>query len=174
MRSIPACVRRICASGWRHRSPRCARAGDPSSMPVRRSNALRERVPAAARWPAIRRRRPRTSKPFLRSAAAGVFLAAGAACAQVSGTLSVMTDYRYRGISLSAGDPALQGSVVYDDPSGAYAGLFASNVEFAISHHRELEVLPYVGYVRRLASGLAVEIGAEYAAFTGPGEYNYP
>ena len=92
----------------------------------------------------------------------------------MSGTLSVVTDYRYRGISLSAGDPALQGSVVYDDPSGAYAGLFASNVEFAISHHRELEVLPYVGYVRRLASGLAVEIGAEYAAFTGPGEYNYP
>jgi uncharacterized protein (TIGR02001 family) len=92
----------------------------------------------------------------------------------VSGTLSVVTDYRYRGITLSAGDPALQASVVYDDPGGAYAGLFASNVAFAISSRRELQLLPYAGYARRLASGLAAEIGAEYAAFTGPGEYNYP
>jgi uncharacterized protein (TIGR02001 family) len=88
--------------------------------------------------------------------------------------LSFVSDYRYRGVSLSTGDPALQASFAYDHPSGWYAGLFASNVAFAVSPHRELELLPYVGYVRRLSSGLAVEIGGEYAAFTGPEDYDYP
>jgi len=88
--------------------------------------------------------------------------------------LSLVSDYRYRGVSLSAGDPALQASFAYDHPSGFYAGLFASSVAFAVSSHRELELLPYAGYVRRLASGLAAEIGAEYAAFTGPEDYDYP
>jgi uncharacterized protein (TIGR02001 family) len=88
--------------------------------------------------------------------------------------LSLVSDYRYRGVSLSAGDPALQASLAYDHLSGFYAGLFASNAAFAVSPHRELQLLPYVGYVSRLSSGLAVEIGAEYATFTGPEDYDYP
>ncbi len=100
-------------------------------------------------------------------------LLAADAFAQVSGTVSVLSDYRYRGISLSRGNPALQVSVAYDDPSGMYAGLFASNVEFAISPHRELQAEPYVGYARRFGSGISAEIGAAYAAFTGPGGYDY-
>jgi uncharacterized protein (TIGR02001 family) len=98
---------------------------------------------------------------------------AGEACAEFSGTATILSDYRYRGISLSSSNPAAQLGLAYDDPSGAYAGLFASSVQFAISPHRELQAVPYIGYARRFASGVSAEVGAEYAAFTGPGDYNY-
>jgi uncharacterized protein (TIGR02001 family) len=104
---------------------------------------------------------------------AALTFAAADALAQVSGSVSVLSDYRYRGISLTRSDPALQASLAYDDPSGIYAGLFASNVEFAISPHRELQGVPYIGYARRLSSGLSAEIGASYSAFSGPGGYDY-
>lgn len=85
----------------------------------------------------------------------------------------MVSDYRYRGISLSRGDPALQASVAYDDPSGIYGGLFLSNVQFPISPHRQLQAVGYGGYARRLERGSSVEVGATYAAFTGPGSYDY-
>jgi len=100
-------------------------------------------------------------------------LIAGEACAEFSGSASVLSDYRYRGVSLSSGHPAAQLGLAYDDPSGVYAGLFASSVQFAISPHRELQTVPYVGYARRFASGVSAEVGAEYAAYSGPGDYDY-
>jgi len=103
----------------------------------------------------------------------GLALVAADAFAQASATASILSDYRYRGISLSRGNPAVQLSVAYDDPSGIYAGILASNVEFAISPHRELQGIPYAGYARRIGSELSAEIGASYAVFTGPGRYDY-
>jgi uncharacterized protein (TIGR02001 family) len=142
-------------------------------MPARPSRGRPEPAPARARWRTIRLPRcvERAIQHGALALAAG--LMAGDAFAQISGTLSFVTDYRYRGISLSRGDPAVQGSFAYDDPSGVYAGVFVSNVEFAISPHRELQAVPYAGYVRRFASGLSAEVGAEYSIFTDPGRYDY-
>jgi uncharacterized protein (TIGR02001 family) len=130
-------------------------------------------APARARWRTIRL--PCCIERAIRRAALALAsgLIAGNALAQFSGSLSFVTDYRYRGVSLSGGHPAVQASLAYDDPSGLYAGVFASNVEFAISPRRELQAVPYAGYVRRFASGLSAEVGAEYVAFTGPGSYDY-
>ena len=100
-------------------------------------------------------------------------LIAAEASAQISGTFSLLSDYRYRGVSLSRDDPAVQASLAYDDPSGVYLGLFASSVRFGLSSHRELELVPYLGYAWRIAPGLSAEIGAEHAAFSGPGSYDY-
>jgi uncharacterized protein (TIGR02001 family) len=41
------------------------------------------------------------------------------------------TDYRFRGISQSDNDPALQGSVEYADPSGFFASAWASTIDFS-------------------------------------------
>jgi uncharacterized protein (TIGR02001 family) len=109
----------------------------------------------------------------LRWALLGFAIGAENARAQLAASASLVSDYRYRGISLSRGDPALQASAAYDDASGLYGGVFASNVEFAISPHRELQGLVYGGYARRLAPDLSAELGASYAAFTGPGSYDY-
>ena len=54
--------------------------------------------------------------------------ATGAAPASSPGTLSGVSDYRYRGNTLTDGMPAAQAGVTYDDPKGWYAGAFGSTV----------------------------------------------
>jgi uncharacterized protein (TIGR02001 family) len=102
-----------------------------------------------------------------------LFFAVGA-CAQVSGSLTLVSDYRYRGISLSDEQPAAQVSIAYDHSSGWYAGAFASTVDLANQSRRDLQLLSYVGYARRARPGLSWEVGAGYSAFTGARGYDYP
>jgi uncharacterized protein (TIGR02001 family) len=111
----------------------------------------------------------------LRRAAALCFaLVAANVSAQISGSVTLVSDYRFRGVSLSRNGPAAQLGVVYDDPRGWYAGAFASTVEFAYPSSRELQTIGFLGYVWRLPAGLSSEVGAEYSAFTGAGDYSYP
>jgi uncharacterized protein (TIGR02001 family) len=44
---------------------------------------------------------------------------------------TVTTDYRFRGVSQSDNDPALQGQVEYADPSGFFANVWASTIDFS-------------------------------------------
>ena len=108
--------------------------------------------------------------------AVALWFALGAAnvSAQVSGSLTLVSDYRFRGVSLSHNRPAAQLGAVYDDARGWYAGAFASTVQFADPSSRELQTTAFGGYVWRFASGLSSEVGADYSAFTGPGGYSYP
>ncbi len=46
----------------------------------------------------------------------------------LSSTVSVVSDYRFRGISLSNRKPAVQASVDVEHKSGLYAGVWASNI----------------------------------------------
>lgn len=95
------------------------------------------------------------------------------ASAQVSGSLSLVSDYRFRGDSLSDEQPAAQLNVVYDHSSGWYAGAFGSTIRLASQSGRNLQVLSYGGYARRARSGLSWEVGADYSAFSGLSDYNY-
>jgi len=100
-------------------------------------------------------------------------LSATPACAQVSGSATLLSDYRYRGISLSDGQPAAQLSVAYDLPGGAYAGVLASSVRFAQPGGPDALLLPYVGYAHRLRPGLTWEVGAQYSRFVGSCDWCY-
>ena len=95
------------------------------------------------------------------------------ACAQVSGSMTLVSDYRFRGDSLSDEKPAAQISVAYDHPSGWYAGAFGSTIRLANQSGRNLQMLSYAGYVRRTRSGVSWEVGADYSAFSGAGHYDY-
>jgi uncharacterized protein (TIGR02001 family) len=95
-------------------------------------------------------------------------------CAQVSGSLTLVSDYRYRGVSLSDEKPAAQASVAYDHSSGWYAGAFGSTVDLAGQSRSELQLLSYAGYAWRVRPGLSWDVGASYYSFTGDGGYNYP
>jgi len=130
-------------------------------------------VPAL--WRVTRSRRRRPEGGGLRRAAAFWFaLVATNVSAQVSGSFSLVSDYRFRGVSLSHNRPAAQLAAVYDDPRGWYTGAFASTVQLADSPHRELQGIAFVGYVSRFPSGLSSEVGADYSAFTGERGYSYP
>ena len=100
----------------------------------------------------------------------------GVACAraQVSGSVAVLSDYRYRGASLDGERPALQLNLSWDTGSGAYAGIFASNVRFDDAPHGALQGIAYAGYAGRLDSGWVLEAGAEYSAFTRHRARDYP
>lgn len=93
--------------------------------------------------------------------------------AQVSGSVAVVSDYLFRGVSLSEGRPAAQLNVNYDDASGWYAGGFASSVRLAADPGSHAQLIAYTGYARRLASGLSIDAGASYAAFLQVAGYNY-
>jgi uncharacterized protein (TIGR02001 family) len=100
-------------------------------------------------------------------------LYASAASAQLSGTLSVVSDYRYRGISLSQQKPAAQASVDYDDPSGFYGGLFGSTVELAGESTTSAQALAYVGWVLPVGNGFHWDLGGDYSVFSDGHSYDF-
>jgi uncharacterized protein (TIGR02001 family) len=107
-----------------------------------------------------------------------VFLLLGAitpmfALAQFSGNAALLSDYRFRGVSLSADRSAAQLDIAFDFEQGAYSGLFLSNTRFADRAPERAQVLAYGGYARRLDNGTSIDAGAGYSAFPGVADYNY-
>jgi uncharacterized protein (TIGR02001 family) len=104
-----------------------------------------------------------------------LYTCASGAAAQFSGTLTAVSDYRYRGITFSDGKPAAQGGVTYDDPTGWYAGAFGSTVRFSPSggSSANLQAIVYAGYAARLPSGVSLEAGGDYSVFAGSSDLNY-
>ncbi len=73
--------------------------------------------------------------------AAGLLvLTSGAAHAQVSGTVTAVSDYSFRAISLTSLDPALQGSIDWAHDSGFYAGAWASNIDYGPGVDGDIEL----------------------------------
>lgn len=95
-----------------------------------------------------------------------LLLCAAPCCAQVSGSVGVTSDYRYRGVSLSDGRPALQLNINRDFDGGAYAGVMLSSVR--VDGDPALQWLPYAGLVRRRGT-LRWEGGVQYYGFSRGG-----
>ncbi|MGJ7918617.1 TorF family putative porin [Massilia sp. LXY-6] len=116
------------------------------------------------------RRRDRRSFAL---AAAGFSLACAAfpACAQLSGNLTLVSEYAVRGISLSAGRPALQLRIDHDLAGGWYAGGFASPA--TLGERRQGELIVYGGRAGRLASGLSWDAGISRTTFLRDRDYDY-
>ena len=93
--------------------------------------------------------------------------------AQVSGTVAAVSDYRFRGVSLSRENPAIQASVGFDTPSGWYAGVFGSTIELAATGTRGVQAVPYVGVAVPAAGDLHWEAGADYSLFSSAHAYDY-
>ena len=99
----------------------------------------------------------------------------GGAAAQVSGTLTGVSDYRYRGNTLTDGRPAAQVGVSYDDPKGWYGGVFGSTVRLKPPGGTSsyFQAIAYGGYATHVTPRLSVEVGGDYSAFAGANELNY-
>lgn len=82
----------------------------------------------------------------------------------VSGYVTGVTDYRWRGISYSGGDFAIQGSINVNHSSGFYIGTWASSIEDSpIYGNAELDL--YAGWSGELTSGLTADVGITYYAY---------
>jgi uncharacterized protein (TIGR02001 family) len=96
-------------------------------------------------------------------------LAATGAQAGVSSTWTVINDYDFRGISLSATDPAIQASLDYTHESGFYVGAWASNADFGPALDTNYEVDLYAGFTGKINDDLGWSAGG--VMYTWDGEY---
>jgi uncharacterized protein (TIGR02001 family) len=94
----------------------------------------------------------------------------GFAAAQVSGSVSLVSDYVYRGVSLSNGNPEPQASLDYDSDSGWFGGLFASRIDLSATSG---QAVAYAGYAGRLTSDLSWEGGLSENAYLGNSGQDY-
>ena len=97
-------------------------------------------------------------------------LASAAACAQtkapepdytLSYNVGATTDYRYRGISQSRLDPALQGGIDFAHKSGVYLGAWASTIHWIkdAGGDGNVELDLYGGYKGELSKELSYDVG---------------
>ena len=113
---------------------------------------------------------------------AGLLLACAtwsrAGAVELSGYLVLTTDYVWRGITQSDGDPAAQlgAEVAFD--TGIYLGIWGSTVDIynGANRQRDTEVIYYAGYGHDLSERFT--LGASVVAYTYPGQsgsfdYNY-
>jgi uncharacterized protein (TIGR02001 family) len=81
-----------------------------------------------------------------------------------SGGATLVTDYRFRGLSLSAGDPAIQGTIGVAHSSGFYVGVWGSSLEdSAVYGNMELDV--YGGWSGPVGGGFSADVGLLYYVY---------
>ena len=83
-------------------------------------------------------------------------LTAQVANAEVSFNAAVVSDYVWRGVSQTDNGFAVQGGADYSHESGAYAGIWGSNVDYGDDDNIEYDY--YFGYATEV-SGLEVDAG---------------
>jgi uncharacterized protein (TIGR02001 family) len=116
------------------------------------------------------------SKVFtLTALAAGLMAASGMAHSQFSSTITATSDYDFRGVSLSARDPALQASADYAFPFGLSVGAWASNIDSGDEVDDEIELDLYVNYAYELSDGNAITAGLTWYVYPdGEDTKDYP
>jgi len=115
---------------------------------------------------------------FVASLAALVLSAAAARAEEPSLTASVTltTDYRFRGQSQTEREAAVQGAVDYTHPSGFFAGLWASNVDFDDQQQTPVEVDLTAGFSCPLSDEITASLLLTYYWYPGAGsdaDYDY-
>jgi uncharacterized protein (TIGR02001 family) len=80
---------------------------------------------------------------------------------EVSGNVALTSDYRFRGVSFSGGDFALQGGIDVAHESGVYVGTWASTID-ANGGFGEMELDVYGGWSGDVAEGVSVDVGLLY------------
>lgn len=89
----------------------------------------------------------------------------------IGGNVALISDYRFRGVSQSGGDPAIQGGLTVTHESGIYAGVWSSSIDFAKlgagAVYGSQEVDLTAGWSREVSSGLTADLGLTYYAYPG-------
>lgn len=86
-----------------------------------------------------------------------------AAADDISGNVALTTDYKFRGISQTGRNPAIQGGFDWSHESGVYLGTWASNVSFT---EGGTEIDAYGGWGTDLNENVSIDLGVLY--------YGYP
>lgn len=92
--------------------------------------------------------------------------------AEISANVALVTDYRFRGISQSNKNPALQGGFDYAFENGIYVGTWGSTVDFdsAVDFNGSLELDYYGGWSTDLNENSSIDLGYIYYSYPGDDE----
>lgn len=85
--------------------------------------------------------------------------------------INLVSDYRFRGIDQTWGQPALQGGVDYAHTSGIYAGIWGSNVSSNSYAGGNLELDYYAGYNGKINDDFGFTVGG-YGYYYPGANYN--
>lgn len=83
----------------------------------------------------------------------------------VSGSASIVSDYRFRGVSLSQSDPAIQATINLSHESGLYIGTWGSSIDVA-DLYGATEIDLYAGWAGNIAPRTDLNVAIAY--------YGYP
>lgn len=87
----------------------------------------------------------------------------------ITGGITGVSDYRFRGVSLSDKDFAIQPTLTVKHESGFYVGVWGSNL--AANAGDDIEVDLYVGFSG--GDTITYDIGATYYVYPGISSFNY-
>jgi uncharacterized protein (TIGR02001 family) len=106
-------------------------------------------------------------------AALAMVASASIAHAELTGTVTAISDYDYRGITQTAQDPALQGSIDWSAESGLYLGAWGTNIDFGDCCDEDIEIDLYGGF--RGGEEVTWDLGFIYYAYPGTNpDLDYP
>jgi uncharacterized protein (TIGR02001 family) len=109
-------------------------------------------------------------KSILSAAVAAALLVPGFAAAQaaspITGNMSLVSDYRFRGLTQTFEEPALQGGFDYAHSSGIYLGNWNSSISDNFYAGSPLEMDFYGGY-KGAAGPLGYDVGVLYYYYPG-------
>ena len=90
---------------------------------------------------------------------------------EVSGNVTLATDYSFRGVTQTDNKGAIQGGFDVASESGVYAGIWASNVNFGTDTSTEMDY--YIGWAGDIAEGVSIDLGYIYFDYEGDSEFDY-
>ncbi len=85
----------------------------------------------------------------------------------ITGNVTLTSDYRFRGISQSDEDPAIQGGFDYAWDIGVYIGTWGSVVDFGGGDFGSLELDYYIGWGMDITDNTSIDIGYIYYDYPG-------
>jgi uncharacterized protein (TIGR02001 family) len=97
--------------------------------------------------------------------------ASSATAADLSGDAGLVSDYRYRGVSLSHGRPAVQGSLTIEHESGLYAELWGSTLGSGNPANLEADLTG--GYSADLSDHITFDLSGTWYVYPKSGGDNY-
>jgi uncharacterized protein (TIGR02001 family) len=88
----------------------------------------------------------------------------------VNGGATLVTDYRFRGLSQTDRDFAVQGSMTVTHKSGVYASVWGSSIDDYVAAGGDQEIDLILGY-KKTFGGTTVDVGALYYYYPGSSKF---
>jgi uncharacterized protein (TIGR02001 family) len=92
---------------------------------------------------------------------------------EISGNVSLTSDYRFRGISQSDTQLAVQGGFDIAFENGLYVGVWGSNVDFGSGAAPDLELDYYAGFSGDISENVSFDVGYIYYDYPGSGSVGF-